>query len=361
LTDVSGGHWENLAAVKKLTQSTQIPGYVVEDVKRNNPAGLVTVCQANHTGSSIKWLRQDPNKKSVSTVKNIAIGGATVWSESVNYNEHEVELRACYTQQKLDRFIPAIYGTFNNYEEVMYQEMSEGVIEKIGDKILYDDYTYSSDKLEIDGWHAIAAEVADNTLNNLDGGETALSLEMWRILSDAMKYGVDFWLIPYCIGRRLDAMMQEKGLAGLAYNAAATMGNIQFGWDEMGKKLMYFDGAPIIRSDFLVAEQANTGQGSDARAKYSSGTAMYSIFGVKLGKPSLLERDPGYKLCFGQPESDVDTQQMGDGNLTFLEYFSKLEGWIGKGMRMTSWITQLPGSSMCIGRIYDITNAAVTV
>ncbi len=31
----SGGHWQNLAAAQKLTQSMRIPGVFEEDIKRN--------------------------------------------------------------------------------------------------------------------------------------------------------------------------------------------------------------------------------------------------------------------------------------------------------------------------------------
>ena len=56
----SGGHWANLAAAQKLTQSMKIPGVFEEDIKRNNPLERLTVGQAAHSGLKIEWLREKP-------------------------------------------------------------------------------------------------------------------------------------------------------------------------------------------------------------------------------------------------------------------------------------------------------------
>ena len=350
---LSGGHWDTLAEVAKLTQATLIPGVVQEDVQRNNPLAILPMAQANHTGDEIQWLRENTDKMADADVANVGIGTQTVWTEGVGYNVKTMTLKACYIQRKLDKFIPSVYGTFNNYEEIVLKEMLTGTKKKLGKKIVYDDLTYGSDGLQFDGLHAIAAEQNGKSTVDIDMGETALSIAKWRELSDNMKHGVDFWLIPFCIGRWIDAALQEKGFAGLATATAGTMGVFSWGLDQFGGRILYFDGKPILRSDFLVAEQVNTGQGSDARALYSSGTRMYSIFGIKRGTNALTEEDPGLKFAFGKTESD--------GDLVNLEYFDKLENYIGKGMRVSAYSGLIAGSTMAVGRIHDITDAAITV
>lgn len=353
---LSGGHWENLTAVKKLTQATLIPSYVEEDIKQGNPIGLLPIAQANHTGSSIKWLRQKTDKTAEADVANIGIGGQTSWTEGIDYDEKEAELRIVYLQRKLDKFVPSIYGTFNNYEEVLMAEMLDGMSKKIGDKIVYDDYTYDANGLQFDGLHAIAAENTNDTAINKDMAG-ALSLMTWRKLFRAMKQGVDFWLIPPIIGEWLDAAYQERGFAAAANQLS--MASVVFGVNQMGEPITYFCGKPVIRSDYLQAEDADSGRGTTsgtARTR-SSSAATYSLFGIKLGAPTLQERDPGLKLIFGQP----DETDVADGKLVFLEYWNKLENWIGKGMRLTSYLSMIPGGSMCVGRIFDITDAAIVI
>lgn len=353
---LSGGHWENLTAVKKLTQPTLIPGMIEEDIKRGNPLMLLPIAQANHTGDKIKWLRQDPTKTAEANVAEIGIGEGTLWTENVNYEEKEVELKICYLQRKLDRYVPSIFGTFNNYEELVLQEMLDGMGKQIGDRLVYGDTTYGGTK-QADGLHAIAAENPNNTDINKDMGAGALSMATWRKLFQAMKQGVDFWLVPYAIANHIDAAYQERGFVGLA--GSPTMANITWGTNQAGEPISYFCGKPIVRSDFLEAEDDDTGRGvASGNARTRGATAdEYSIFGIKLGMSGLGARDPGLKIVFGQPEST----EAADGKLVFLEYFEKLENWIGKGMRTESYYNLLPGGSMCVGRIFDIQDTAIVV
>jgi len=347
---LSGGHWSTLAEVKKLTQATLIPGSVEEDIKRGNPFEILPMAQANHTGSSIKWLREATTAED--SVADASIGQQTVWTEDVTYDEVERELRICYLQRKLDKYVPSIYQTFNNYEEIVLQDMLRSVKKKLGKKIVYDDYTYDVSAKQMDGLHAIAAESFGEAWD-IDMGEAALSLDTWRQLKDSMKHGVDFWLVPFWVARRLSAQAQEKGFAGLATATAGTMGTLTWGTNELGQRVGYWDNVPIIPTDFLVAEENDTGKGTDARAVYATGTRQYSIFGIKRGNGGLGEADPGLKLAFGKTEED--------GQFVNLEYFSKLENYIGKGMRIEAYTQLLAGSAMSVGRIFDITDAAILV
>ena len=208
----------------------------------------------------------------------------------------------------------------------------------------------------MDGLHAIAAENTIDTDINKDMGNAALSLMVWRKLYRAMKQGVDFWLVPPVIGDWIDAAYQERGFAAAANQL--NMANIVYTVNQMGEPISRFCGKPIIRCDYLEAEDAESGRGTTSgTARTRTAGTLYSIFGIKVGAPTLQERDPGLKIAFGQPD-ETDT---GDGKLVFLEYWNKLENWIGKGMRTTSYLTLIPGSSMCVGRIFDIADTAIVM
>ncbi|KKL24856.1 hypothetical protein LCGC14_2411150, partial [marine sediment metagenome] len=311
---LSGGHWDTLAEVLKLTLPTLIRGVVDEDVKRGNPVDILPFAQANHTGELIRWLRESTTAES--DVTNIGIGGQTVFSEGVTYDVKEATLRIKYIMRKLDKYVPSIHGTMNDYEETLAKEIMRGMTKKLGDAIIYDDFTYDGSSLQMDGLHAQAALNAGEAWD-IDQGEAALSLENMRILSDELKHGYDFWLMPFRLARHIDRAYMEKGLTGLKADTAGTMGMIQWATNEAGGRTTFFDGKPIIRSDFMVAEQKNTGVGSNARAKYSSDTRMYSIFAVLRGQSSLAEEDPGLKIAFGKTE--------GEGDFFNMEFFDKLE------------------------------------
>lgn len=353
---LSGGHWLDLAEVKKLTSATYIPGVIDEDIKRGNPFTLFPLAQANHTGSSIKWLRSGVTPQG-DVVNYAGASGATrVWTDSVTYVAKEIELRSCNLSRLLNKFDPAIYGTWTNYEDQMLLEMMDGIKKAMGDKMIYDDYTYSyspqSGSEPMDGLHAIAAEQYGSNWD-IDEGEGALSIANLKQLIREMKHGIDFFLVPFWLPDRISDAMQQTGWASLISTTAGTMGSFVQSLDSFGKPVMSFAGIPLIPSDFLVAEQANTGISTTARAKYSSGTAQYSIFAIKLGTGSLMARDPGIKLAFGQTEED--------GDFFNLEYFSQLETRVNtKGMGISAHTAFINGSSMAVGRIWDITDAAIT-
>jgi len=312
---------------------------IEEDIYRNNILDRIPVAQAS--GKSIKWNRESSVMDA--DISNIDIGDQLSWSASMTYEQMEVALKRKYVQRILDHFVPDVYGTINNYEAQVLWEMKKGIIRRLGDDIIYDDLTYGTK--EFDGMHALAAVQTGTDLDLEQSG--ALSLGNLRKQHDAMKHGVDFCYIPYLIARRIDAAYQEAGLAQLASGTAGTMGMISYGVDDTGKRITYFDGVPFLRTDFLVSETADTGEGSDARAKSASG--QYTLFNIKFG--DVFNGEPGLCLGFG------NTQMFGQFYKIVL--FDELEGYDAGGIRLVSYIAPLLGSKLCLGRVYDITDAEI--
>lgn len=349
---LSGGYWNNLAEVLKATTPTLIPGVVDDNAKRGNPVDIIGFVQANHTGEYIRWLREATNLED--SVADIGQGGQTVFSEGATFDAQQAVLRIAYIMTKLDKYDNAIWQTVNDYERLMLEGNMRDLTKKLGSKIIYDDFTYDGTGLSMDGLHAWAATQWGQAWD-IDEGEGALALENMRIISDELRHGFDYWLMPFPLARQIDRVYRELGIAALAAATAGALGLIGYGTNEAGGRTLMFDNKPIIRSDFMVAEQVNTGQGTtsgNARAVYSSGTKMYSIFAVKLGMTTLGEIDPGVKVAFGKTETD--------GEFFNLEYFDKLEGYIGRAMRLASYTNLIVGSKWGLGRITDITNAAPT-
>jgi len=346
----SGGHWNNLAAAQKLTQSMKIPGVFEEDIKRNNPIERVRVAQAANSGLKIEWLREKSASVSAleTAVTEVDIGEALSWTEGVDYDEKEAELKRSYIQRKLDHFVQGIYGTYNNYEARMLLECEKAIKRKVGARLLYaDDYTSG----QFNGCHAWARETSGDL--NIDQGSIGLSLSNLRIMIDAMKHGCDELWFPFEIVRRMDAAYQEKGFAGLAYNSAGNLGFLTLGYNELGKRVLFWDATPIVRTDFLVGEEANTGltsTSSDYRQLYSS-DKEYSIFGVKHG--NVLDMEPGLTYAFGGTD--------GLGDFYKLVRFPELENYDAGGIRLVNYGAVLLSSSLCLGRIADISDVAITV
>jgi hypothetical protein len=340
----SGGHWDTLAAAEKLTQSVQVSGFLEEDILAGGLMGMLPFWQL--TGKSLKWLEE----KTVQTASPVSVGSQLTWTDAVDYNEREMTLKQYYIQTPLNKFVAQTYGNINNYEAIQLVENKKAMMKKLNNDFIYGDTTYSAGNLELDGIHALAeAKSADFDGNadvlDIDEGEAGLSLANLRGLEDEMKYGIDFWLFPLQIARRLDAYVQENGLSTF------TAGNISFTLDDMGRRVSRWNGVPIIRSRYLVAEQANTGVGSDARAKNSSGDKQYSVFAVKMG--NVAAREPGLTMCFGG-----DNMRQ-DGDIMRIDRFDKLEDFDASGLRLVSYAGLADGTSMALGRIYDIEDVAV--
>ncbi len=355
----SGGHWKTLAEAQKLTQSTKIPGVFEEDVKRNNPLERFPVAQAAGTGLKIEWLRE----KTVTEddVMEAASGDQLSWSEDVEYTEVESTLRYVYIQRKLDRYVQNIYGTFNDYKAQVLLEAEKGLKRKLGDRLVYADTTYGGGATQFDGIHALVAErgtpnsdtVRTYSDLNFDQENEALSLLSLRTVIDAMKLGVDEILVPGCIGIRLDAAFEEKGFVGLATGTAGSLALLSRGYNDLGKPILFYAGIPIVRTDYLVAEQAGTGTGasSDARTKYATGTRNYSIFFLKYG--NVMDKQPGVCFAYGGTE--------GAGDLYELWTWDRLEDYNAAGMRLDSYGAVLLGSTMGLARIHDVLDSAVVV
>ncbi|GAG89487.1 unnamed protein product, partial [marine sediment metagenome] len=241
--------------------SLKIPGVFEEDIKRNNPLERIPVAQAAHSGLKIEWLRELAITESA--VTEIDIGEQLSWSEDVTYEEKEMELKRVYIQRKLDHFVQGIYGTYNNYEARMLLECEKGMKRRLGARLIYGDQTYPAGSKQFDGYHALAYEhgkpyatTSATTLaydpKNIDMLDAALSLGLLRVLVDAMKLGVDELLMPYELVRRMDASYQERGFAGSQYDHSLMM--ITMGYNDIGKRVLWWDGIPIIRTDYMVAE-----------------------------------------------------------------------------------------------------------
>ncbi len=351
----SGGHWATLAQAQKLTQSTKIPGVIEEDIKRNNPIERVPVAQAAGTGLKIEWLRELTITEDA--VVFAGIGDQLSWSEDVTYTEVESQLRYLYIQRKLDRFVQNIYGTYNDYKVQVLMESEKGLIRKLGDKFLYADTTYGGTPTEFDGLHALVAErgapwttsALTNSKKNMDMASGALSLLYLRTQIDDMKAGVSEILVPPQIGIRFDAAYEERGFT-YAVSSNETAHLLTRGVNQFGLPILFFAGLPLVRTDYLVAEEDGTGTGSssNARAKFSS-TRAYSIFPVLYG--NVMDRMPGLTYAFGGTE--------GAGDLFEMWMWERLEDFNAGGIRLDSYGTVLLGSTHGLGRIFDITDAAL--
>lgn len=334
----SGGHWLNLAEAQKLSLTNLLPGVVDEDKLRMPLAPLFPVMQAR--GTTTTWNRTDGTRRAL----RAAVGDELLNRDVESYTQMTRTLRIMYDQSLLNNYVAAVYGTINDYRATRLTELQASVWKTLNDAIVYDDGTYNSTHGE--GLHAMAYAhgVLDANLSIDEGG--ALSIANLRTMLRAMKNGTDAFVFPFEIAQRLDAYLQESGIASWV-----GPGQFTFSKDDVGMRLTSFDNVPILRTDYLVAEQAATGEGSDAKAKYTSGTKEYSIFGIKFGQ--VVTDSPGVTLGFGQSGDD------GSG-LFKVVYTKDHPSYDADQLRFITYWNLLDGSRYSVARIHGITDAAVT-
>ena len=338
------GHWSSLAEAQKLTQSELLKGIVQEVIESGNLLPMMPVKQLN--AKSLLYNREVSWTASTGAAF-VDTHEALTWQADQTYSQIEVALKQIARQDVIDRFIAATYGNINDYKSVMITEVAKKVSRFTEHMLRYGDVTYGGAK-QFDGLHAMAQENTGDL--DYDNGETVLSIMQVRKLLDAIKIDQKgqqnvILLMPREIARRFDAAYQESGL--VRSQVTHSMATITIGGREIMERIPMIAGVPVIRDDFLVAEQANTGVGSDARALRTSGTNMYSIFAVRLGPIEEGELE----LLFGDPGA-------GEGIFSGFthESFEKLEDYIAGGERIYGFLAPALGASISLGRIYDITD-----
>jgi len=350
-------HWNNITEVQKLVPSVLIPGVIEENIYRA-PMLAMPMPVAWTPGKTIKFNRELSEPKD--DVRPVDIGDQLSWSSSVTYQAVEVTLKRRYIQRILDTFIADVYGTVNDYEARILQECKKALYVDLNEQIVYGDLTYgdTASGLEFDGMHAWVegtgseAIVTTGTGVNYDGEEEVLNLGKMRDWLDSMKLGVDMLYMPFIVNRRLSAALMEAGLNNAYSRTTSTvLGQIQFGINEVGKRVMFWDNIPIVPTDYLVAEEGDTGMGSDARAAHTAGTANYSIFAVKFG--NVYNGEGGLMYGFGA------TNMAGEMYKVVMK--DDLENYDADGLRLVAYGAPLLGSKYGLGRYTDIIDGDVVI
>jgi len=352
------GHWANLAEAEKLTQTVLQAGVVQTVIEQGDLLPMMPVKQLN--GKSLTY-----NREKAWTASNGAafysIHEQIPWTADQEYaTPIEVALKRIARQDSVDKFLQSTYGNVNDYRAVLLAELAKRMTRFTEHMLIYGDKDNGGDK-QFDGLHAMNQETPTVDISsavegdtNIDNGNAALALSTLRMMLDTCK--VDqvgrqnvAILIPRVLGRRFDAGYQEAGF--VRASVTVSLANLVIGAREIGGRISFFDGIPLIRSDYLVAEQPDTGlSGANKRDLYTSGTRNYSIFVIRFGHTE----EGGLETLFG----DVGVTE-GQFSPFRHEMFDKLENYDAGGERLVTYIAPALGAVHSLGRIVDITDAAL--
>jgi len=265
------------------------------------------------------------------------------WTADVTYaTQKEVSLKRAARQDILDRFIMDTYKNPNDYRTIVLSQLRKGVMRTIEDNFLYGDT--GSDAKTPDGLHRlldtdIAGGDAFTTGTNLQaydmgGAASPVSFTILRQLIDQVKPRPSILLMTRTMRNMLSAVSFEKGIV---LTGAQPLGGISYSKDEVGTRVDFFDGIPIVVSDYLLNEDDNTGGKDDG-----NNSGIVSIYAVKLSQII----DGGLTLTVGGSTSTVDFFRMVE--------LDDLEDFDASGLRLVAYYALALGSSKGLARIHSI-------
>lgn len=267
----------------------------------------------------------------------------------MNFIQVSAVLKIFARQDILDKFMLMTYKNPNDYRTIILSTLRKGVMRTIEDKLIYGNV--DNDAAEFDGFgHLLPADISGGeawaTANpqayDAGGAGSPVSLKLLRELIDRVKPKPEFLLMTRNMRNTLSATAYEKGIVLSSANPAIALeGGVR---QTFGARVDYFDGVPIVISDYLLNETDDT-----VNYNASDTDDISSIWAIRTG--SLI--DGGLTLLTGG-----DTGGMEFFSMTELDV---LEDYDAGGIRLVAYVSLAQGSSKTTAVIHSIDELQVLV
>ncbi len=318
------GYWNTLAEAQKLTQSILLSGVIEEIVEEGQLIPRLPVTQID--GKDLVY-----NREVNTPIAGFYDIGEEIASQAAEtYNQITSTLKRAIGQWDLDAFITATYRNVNDVKALAIQRARKGVARTIEDKLIYGDATATPK--EFDGLHNLVT--AGQTIYQGSDATTAAPLSLAKLdeLIDSVKPAPNLLLMNFELLRRLSAV----GRGGTTSYPVVQMPEAPGG--DIQPMISAYRGIPIQRTDYLT--QTETLASSTFSAK--TGGAGSSIFALRFDSIDM----GGVSLITGNPAFEVFE-------------WDKLENKDAGRIRLVWYLTLGNGSTLSIGRIDGISDAAV--
>ena len=335
------GHFENLVEAQKLVQSELLQGVVQETYEEGQLLQRLPVTTIN--SQSLVYNRE-------STLPDAAfydIHEQLPWMADVDFTQVTASLKIVARQDILDKFMLKTYRNPNDYRSIILSTLRKGVMRTIEDKIIYGDV--DNDAAEFDGiGHLLPADVAGGetwaTANpqayDMGGAAAPVTLKVMRELIDAVRPAPSILLMTRTMRNTLSAVAFEKGIVLANANPRIALSSD----NSLGQRVDYFDGVPIVISDYLLDETDNT---TDADSGNDSGIS--SIWALRFG----FITDGGLTLLTGGDTGGVEFFNMVE--------LDNLEDYDASGIRLVAYCALAQGSTKATAVINSIDEDGVIV
>jgi hypothetical protein len=335
------GHFENLTEAQKLVQSELLAGVVQEVYEEGQLLQRLPVMTVN--SQSIEYNRED----SLPEAAFYDIHEQLPWMADRDFTQVSVSLKIVARQDILDKFMLKTYRNPNDYRAIILSGLRKGVMRTIEDKLIYGNV--DNDSAEFDGLgHMLPADIAGgeawataNTQAYDMGGDAApVTIKVMRELIDAVKPKPSILLMTRTMRNTLSAVAFEKGIVLSNANPRIAL----TGDNSLGQRVDYFDGVPIVISDYLLDETDNT-----VNKDSGNDSGCSSIWAIRFGQIT----DGGVCLMTGGDTGGVEFFNMVE--------LDNLEDYDASGIRLVAYCALAQGSTKATAVIHSIDEDGVIV
>lgn len=236
---------------------------VIETVVKASPV-LTVLPFIEILGNALTYNREN----AMATAAFFNVGDT--WTESTpTFTQHQAALKILGGDADVDQYIATTRSNVQDIEAAVLELKAKAVAHEFEETFIYGDA--AGDPKAFDGLHKL---VPNGQQVHQGSGSTAAPLSLRRLdqLIDTIRPGKpDFLLMT----RRT-----RRGLSAFARSAGSP---VQFETAGFGQRVMFYDGIPVLESDFMVDTETVVG-GTFGSKTGGSGS---SIFAVRLGEGHL--------------------------------------------------------------------------
>lgn len=251
-----------LAEAAKLSNDVVRQG-VMETVVKESPV-LSQLPFIDIVGNALTYNREN----AMATAAFMDVGDT--WTESTpTFTQVQTALKILGGDADVDRYIATTRSNVQDIEAAVLELKAKAVAHEFEDEFVYGDTAI--DPKGFDGVHKLCP-AAQQVHMGATTIPAALSLKKLDEMIDLVRPGKPDFLI-----------MTRRTRRGISAYARALSSPVQFSGGDFGQRVMFYDGIPVMESDFMVDTEAIAAGSFSAK----TGGASSSIFAIKAGEGRL--------------------------------------------------------------------------
>jgi HK97 family phage major capsid protein len=251
-----------LAEGAKLSNDVVLQG-VIETVVKESPV-LEVLPFVEIVGNALTYNREN----AMATAAFFDVGDS--WSESTpTFTQVQSTLKILGGDADVDRYIATTRSNVQDIEAAVLELKAKAVAHEFEDEFVYGDT--AADPKGFDGLHVL---MPSGQQVHQGSGTTgaALSLKKLDEMIDKIRPNKPDFLV-----------MTRRTRRGISAYARSLTSPVQFESAGFGQRVMFYDGIPVLESDFMVDTETLSSGAYSAK----TGGATSSIFAVKAGEGQL--------------------------------------------------------------------------